>query len=210
MTLINVFVKAEQFVKDNYPEDLEAAYIFLSIAPDEINKDFFFLQYVHVVYCSGFKWGVVNKNWSQLKEAYRGFDYQEVNRNRERVRRAAQRVINHKPKIEAIIETAKTLTTWSEDAFRSFIDAAQKNIDTLEVLPYIGKVTKYHLGICLGFNMIKPDVHLQRLADHYKMSPFDMCEKLSKETGHPRRIVDAILWRASEQKAINVSWEDLK
>ena len=210
MSLIDVFRKAERFVKYNYSDDLKDVYYFLNINPDEISKEFFFRQYTHVVYCSGFRWAVVKEKWPQLQEAYYDFDYIKVNWNREQVKKAAQKIINHKAKINAMLEMAATLSEWNQEYFKSYIQLAKKNIDAFEGLPYIGKVTKYHLGICMGFNVIKPDTHIQRLADHYRLSPFEMCETLSNQTGHPIRIIDAILWRASEQKAINVSGEALK
>ena len=203
MSLIDVFREAEQYVKINYPEDIKNAWEFLRIPLAEIDRHFFFLQYVHVVYCSGFRYAVVKEKWPQIQEAYCDFDYIKVNWNREQVRKAAEKIINHKAKINAILEVAATLSDWREEYFKSFLKSAEKNIDVFESLPYIGKVTKYHLGICMGFNLVKPDTHIQRLADHYGLDPFEMCETLSNQTGYPIRLIDAILWRASEQGAIN-------
>jgi len=204
-TVLDVFHDAEAFVKSNYSEELEDVYKFLSIKLSDIDKEFFFLQYIHVVYCSGFKYEIVVKHWNQIQNAYYNFDYEKVHENRDRVIKSALQIIRHHGKIAAILETASWLTHSTEEYFRTFLELASKKIETFESLPYIGKVTKYHLGLCMGFDVVKPDVHIQRLADHYGLDPFEMCETLSEQTGYPRRVVDAILWRASEQGRVRLS-----
>lgn len=204
MSLIQTFHDAEAFVKSHFPQELDAVYRFLSIELSDIDKEFFFLQYIHVVYCSGFKYEVVVKHWPQIQNAYYDFDYEKVDKNRDRSKQAALQIIRHQGKIAAILETASWLTHCDEKYFRTFLELASKKIDTFESLPYIGKVTKYHLGLCMGFDVVKPDVHIQRLADHYGLDPFEMCETLSEQTGYPRRVVDAILWRASKQGHIHL------
>ena len=62
----------------------------------------------------------------------------------------------------------------------------------------------------MGFDVIKPDVHVQRIADYYDMDPFKMCEELSEQTGLPKRMIDAILWRAAEQGQIAIKTKQLR
>lgn len=63
-------------------------------------------------------------------------------------------------------------------------------------LPWIGDITKYHLAKNLGFDVAKPDVHLQRLADREGCSVQSLCERLAAETGMRVATVDTLLWRA--------------
>jgi hypothetical protein len=63
-------------------------------------------------------------------------------------------------------------------------------------LPYIGKITKYHLAKNFGAQVAKPDVHLQRLADHAGCTAQALCERLAAESGFKVATVDVLLWRA--------------
>lgn len=204
-TLLDVFHDAERFVKTRYPGELTEVQRFLDINPEHIGKTDFFIQYTHVVYCSGFKYSVVVKNWDQIADAWCYFSPHEVAENIDACKEKASKIINHQGKINAIANTAQWLDKVSGTYLTQFILDAQKKIDLFKRLDYIGDVTKYHLGICMGFDVIKPDVHIQRIADHFNMDPFKMCEALSQETGHPKRVVDAILWRAAEQGRIRLS-----
>lgn len=204
-SVISVFHDAESFVKTNYPRELDEVNRFLDINPEHIGKTDFFSQYTHVVYCSGFKYSVVVKNWDQIADAWCNFNPHEVAENINTCKEKASKIINHKGKINAIANTAQWLNKVSGTYLTQFILDAQKKIDLFKQLDYIGDVTKYHLGICMGFDVIKPDVHIQRLADHYDLDPFEMCETLSEQTGYPRRVVDAILWRASEQGHVHLN-----
>lgn len=63
-------------------------------------------------------------------------------------------------------------------------------------LPWIGKITRYHVAKNFGVDCAKPDVHLQRLADRARVTAQQLCEALAKETGYRVATVDTILWRA--------------
>lgn len=205
MSLIQVFNEAFDFVSCKYPDELTSVYDFLKIDLEQVDKRFFYAQYIHVVYCSGFKWKVVNERWPEIEAAYHEFDYNYVSRNPHSTRQNAEKIINHQAKIKAIINTAHYLREVSEEKFKQFLRDGKKNINLFTQLPYIGDITKYHLGLCLGFDVAKPDVHIQRLADYYRMDPFEMVNQLSAQTGHPVRIIDAVLWRASEQRIVHLT-----
>ena len=203
--MLNLFNEAEKYVKTYHPYELDEVNRFLSINPEHIGKTDFFTQYVHVVYCSGFKYQVVVKNWEKIADAWCYFSPSKVCENLDLCKTKARKIINHKGKINAISNTALWLNKISGTQLTQFILDAQKKIDLFKQLDYIGDITKYHLGICMGFDVIKPDIHIQRIANHFNMNPFEMCEILSKQTGHPKRVVDAILWRAAEQGAVRLS-----
>jgi len=205
--IVDLFHDAEAFVKTHYPGELDEVHRFLSINPEHIGKTDFFIQYVHVVYCSGFKYQVVVKNWDRIADAWCDFSPHRVVENLDSCKEKASKIINHKGKINAIANTAKWLDKISGTYLTHFILDAQKKIDLFKRLDYIGNVTKYHLGICMGFDVIKPDVHIQRIAHYFNMDPFEMCGTLSQQTGYPKRVVDAILWRAAEQGHIHFTNE---
>ncbi|WP_174273352.1 hypothetical protein [Sphingomonas bacterium] len=70
-------------------------------------------------------------------------------------------------------------------------------------LPFIGKVTKYHIARNLGGNYAKPDVHLNRLADREGVTAQELCDRLAKGSGYRAGTVDMILWRACADGIIN-------
>lgn len=69
-------------------------------------------------------------------------------------------------------------------------------LEMLEALPWIGKITKYHLAKNFGMNVAKPDVHLQRLADREGCTAMALCVRLGMEAGLRAATVDVVLWRA--------------
>ena len=86
------------------------------------------------------------------------------------------------------------------EIFQKFIKADDK-LKFLEGLPQIGKVTKYHLARNLGMDVCKPDRHLVRIADQFNTTPYELCNRLSLESGDRIGVVDYVLWRAA-----NLNW----
>lgn len=76
-----------------------------------------------------------------------------------------------------------------------YLEAADK-LAFLESLPWIGPITKYHAAKNFGFDVAKPDVHLQRLADREGCTVQQLCERLAAEVGLRIATVDTVLWRA--------------
>jgi len=107
-------------------------------------------------------------------------------------------VFNHKGKVKAI----KYILEKRDILFYGYQKAKDK-LAYLETLPYIGKITKYHLARNLGLDVCKPDRHLERIAASFNTTPFQLCEKLSKETGDRIGVVDIVLWRAAILGTIN-------
>jgi len=107
-------------------------------------------------------------------------------------------VFNHKGKVKAI----KYILEFRRTIFQTFLEAEDK-ISYLETLPYIGKITKYHLARNLGLDVCKPDRHLERIATSFSTTPAQLCEKLSRETGDRIGVVDIVLWRASIEGIID-------
>ena len=187
----------------HYYSEIENARELLKIKLEEVNKHYFMTQYTHVVYCSGFRWEIVDRKWLDIIKVYYYFDLDLMVENTNEIRDKAKEIIGHKRKIEAILSTAKWLRRLSEEQFRRFLLDGGKNVDLFKRLDYIGDITKYHLAFCLGVDVSKPDVHIARFANHFNRDPLTVCKELSEETGHPIRIVDAILWRAAERGVLN-------
>lgn len=78
---------------------------------------------------------------------------------------------------------------------REFL-ATDDRLAYLATLPWIGSITKYHLGKNLGLDVAKPDVHLQRMADREGCTAQELCERIARATGLRVATVDTVLWRA--------------
>lgn len=83
--------------------------------------------------------------------------------------------------------------------YRGVFSAFKAAADPLEFLglPFIGKVTKYHLARNLGMDFAKPDRHLTRIAAKYNTNVHELCRALSLESGDRIGTVDVVLWRAT-------------
>jgi hypothetical protein len=81
--------------------------------------------------------------------------------------------------------------------------AAEDKLTFCQSIPWIGPVTKYHLAKNFGADVAKPDVHLQRLADHRGVSVHDLCAGLAAETGYRIATIDTLLWRACANGVID-------
>ncbi len=103
----------------------------------------------------------------------------------------------HKGKVAAI----KFVWDSYDRLFNEWIRADNK-IEYLQTIPFIGKITCWHLAKNLGVDCVKPDRHLVRIADMYGWTPDDLCSKLSNDSGLKKCTVDIILWRAANLKLI--------
>jgi len=199
-TLILTFRKAERFVRKNFPKDID--YSVEAIHPiilDQMTKQDFYRQYAYVVYNSGFNNSVVEMKWPRLLQAYRDFHVVYVSKYPAQVRSEAIEIIAHKGKVKAIIDAARTIRDldWPE-----FKEEVKTDFMTLKRFPYIANETVYHLARNMGFDVIKPDRHLKKMAARYELDPFTMCNRIKDETGLSLHMIDTIIWRASEQGVI--------
>lgn len=93
---------------------------------------------------------------------------------------------------------------WNErDRFYTEYIAASDKVAYAQSIPWIGGITCYHLVKNFGADVAKPDVHLQRLADHEGVTPQELCEQLAADTGYRIATIDTILWRACATGVIN-------
>ena len=104
--------------------------------------------------------------------------------------------IKHPLKKKAILEAEQDYKKWFETL--KIRKQHHTELDFLGSLPHIGKITKYHLARNLGFDVAKPDRHMQKLAELFGyVDPNHMCIDLHMFTGGEYRVgtIDVILWR---------------
>lgn len=141
--------------------------------------DEFMWQYIWVVLSAGIKNQVARIIEQRIVEAYNNGQ-------------PIDAVFNHKGKVKAI----NRMIANHNDIFHDYLEA-ENRLEFLKSLPYIGDITKYHLAKNLGEDVAKPDRHLIRIAGSYNMTPTQLCQKLSTETGYRVATVDLIIWRAA-------------
>ena len=65
-----------------------------------------------------------------------------------------------------------------------------------QTLPYLGSITAFHLAKNLGPPVVKPDRHLQRIAEAAGFrSPRDLRALISYHVDELVQVVDVVLWR---------------
>ncbi len=113
---------------------------------------------------------------------------------RKACRKNALRFFNSVPKIDAIIQIA---THVHEKGFWSVHESIkQRGPAYLRQLPYMGPATSLHLAKNLGFQEVKPDRHLTRLAAALGYTrPMSMCAEIAAIVGDKLSVVDLIIWR---------------
>lgn len=100
---------------------------------------------------------------------------------------------NHVGKVNAI----KFMFANYKRLFNEY-QAATDKITYLQTIPFLGTITKYHAAKSLGFDCIKPDRHLVRIAKEHGFSDCNyMCNVLSEQTGDKVSVIDIVLWRAA-------------
>ncbi|MCK5608832.1 hypothetical protein KAR91_43570 [Candidatus Pacearchaeota archaeon] len=140
---------------------------------------FFCQQYIWVICNSGMKNQIAEIIYKRILKAI--VDHVDISK-----------VFGHKGKVDAI----KSMIKWHRTRFELYLKAEDK-LEFCEGLPWIGKITKYHLCKNLGENVIKPDRHLVRIAKLYDTDPFSLCQKLSERLGDNLHTVDVVIWRAA-------------
>jgi hypothetical protein len=151
-----------------------------------------------VILCSGFRERVVRRLFWKISLCF--FDWSSaaaIKSNAAICVATALDVFRSKPKIAAIAESAVLIEARGfESVYRDIIKGP---IGTLQRFPFIGEITAFHLAKNLGFDVPKPDRHLQRLSiQHGYTSVQEFCAAISKASGDSVRNIDTLLWRVSE------------
>ncbi len=144
----------------------------------------FFKQYMWVVLCAGMKEQVARKIERRIFDAWsKG--------------QSTSDAFGHVGKVTAI-------DVVRNDRVMLFAEWCQlgRNVYWLLGLPWIGKITMYHLAKNLGVDVAKPDRHLTRVANTYGLQFDVMCKKLAHETGLRIATVDLVIWRAANLKLV--------
>lgn len=180
-----------------------------NLALSDIDVGQFLCEFVWVVFASGFSTRALTSKFEELIACYSDIIfYGDLRIDFEYRWERVRFIINNREKHDAVRDLAEmlrksyevyrynryrmlTFTGWWE----VFKKENLNDIDKLEKLPYIGPVTKYHLGRNIGLDCIKSDRHLVRLASMFGYnSPEEMCEYLSGLYNERLGVIDVVLF----------------
>jgi len=174
---------------------------FYRIVPNlqDITNETFLSELAWCVYNAGMKQEVIRKKWPALRKVFFEFDLYAILVNSCTCLTNALSVFNHFGKNTAVIEAAYKIIDDCPDKEIGFKLAVMTETEILEYLqtyPFIGNITKYHLAKNLGFDVVKPDRHLVRLAEFLKYgNPDILVSEIKTLTGERKAYIDFILWR---------------
>jgi endonuclease III len=186
------FIKAHKFTYHYYYDVIEKI---SSTKFSELSPERFFEEYVWVVYTSGFSAKAVSKFFDKLSDAY-GYFVDLSDKTIDDVMPKIKLICNNRQKANSVVQMAKILNdNISKYGWQKYRDDHLSSPELLMNLPYIGKITRYHIARNIGLlDSVKPDLHLVRAAKYWG---YKDCEEMCKDVqpeGMPLGIVDLILW----------------
>lgn len=189
------FDKAWAFTQEFYGKELRQI---SSVKFSEVSPEHFFSEYVWVVHATGFSAKAVGKFMPRLMDAYGpwptlGWTATEI------VVERVKSVVNNPQKIKAVHAMAGRMVAGIKaQDWTIFRNEQLSTPEKLSKLPYIGKITCFHLGRNIGLlDCVKPDLHLIRMADHWGFKDcIEMCKSVQPD-GVPLGIVDLAFWYAA-------------
>jgi len=161
-----------------------------------VQQDFtaatFWQEYIWCVYTAGFNAKVITKQFPKLMAAYGPPPVGEYGPGPLVCWQNIMKVNANRRRYRSVIQCRGWL---AEHGWPDFRRRYLQYVDDMEKLPGIGPVTKYHLARNLGFDVVKPDLHLERLRKWYGFtSSLQMCEMLQEMFNERLGAVDFILW----------------
>jgi endonuclease III len=152
-------------------------------------------EHAWVVLNGGFSEKVMRRIFPVLGLCFHDWSSAEaITRNAELCRATALAVFKNRKKIDSIIALSE-LVCWSGFAtVRARIETDP--VHGLQLLPGVGPVTAWHLAKNLGWDVAKPDRHLERITKLWGYtSASQLCLDIATHTTDSVAQVDYILWR---------------
>jgi hypothetical protein len=171
--LKNIYLNIKQTV---IQKGFEKEINWVSNIPENFDKNYFFKEYSWVVINSGMRNTVAERIYQRF---WKNSDIPDF------------KAIGHNKKRDSMMRVYKGLDRY----FFRFTKSKNK-LKFLQTIPFIGKITKYHLARNLGLDYAKPDRHLVKIAALFNYSNVQkFCEIISKAVNEKIGVVDLIIWR---------------
>jgi len=154
-----------------------------------------------VVMCSGFRESIVRNVFDYVSLCFCDWENaREICAQRNACIDTASAKFANRRKLAAIADIAKLVHA---ESFAAVLERIKHDpIRELQLLPFIGPVTSWHLAKNLGINVAKNDRHLARLATASGFKDaHELCDAIALRTGEPKSVVDVVLWRFATLRA---------
>lgn len=175
------------------------------VSLDRVTARGFVREAAWVVLCAGMRESVVRARFERLEAAFGAWNPLHIADHAPVCVQKASPVFNHAPKLDAIVRIAVEIAA---HGVAPYIRGMRKTGPLfLTRLPYIGRVTCYHLAKNLGCPVAKPDRHLERMAAilGYKSSAA-LCGVIANTLDEPIQVVDIVMWRFATIENRYESW----
>lgn len=161
----------------------------------EFNESDLLREAAWVVLCTGFRETVVRKVFDHISLSFCDWESSaSIVAAASTCRSVAMASFRNRRKLDAIIMIAQLVNDVGFDLLKSRI--LVDPIRELNMLPYIGPVTAWHLAKNLGVEVAKPDRHLVRLCEELGFADVhELCGTVATATGRAIGVVDFIFWR---------------
>ncbi len=166
-----------------------------NIDPKMISESLFLREAAWVILSAGMRETVIRKVFPRVSHAFLNWESAgAISKQANYCRAAALPTFNNNKKIDAIIQIAGHVTSEGFDFVLKSVQ--QKGVDYIVSLPYMGPATSAHFAKNLGIIIVKPDRHLNRVAEKTGFkSPQEMCELISNYVGDNIAEIDLVIWR---------------
>lgn len=170
-----------------------------SLRVSNLSEAAFLREYAWVVLNSGFRESVIRKHFDFLSLCFCDWESASaISENERACISSALAVFRNRRKLDAIANTARLIEKRGFGWLKSNFEL--EPIPTLTSLPFIGRVTAWHLAKNIGLDVAKPDRHLVRVADRFGYSDVnEMCRDIAREVGDRIAVADLVLWRFEER-----------
>jgi len=162
--------------------------------PSEISDHFFFSELTWCIYNAGMKETLIRQKWPALTDVFHDFDPDKIVSHPGTLANALK-IFNHKGKASAVISAAEKIIRDRPINQKLAAMTEDEALIYFESYPFIGKVTRYHIARNVGFDVVKPDVHLVRISEYLGYTPNALVQTISNLTGERRGFIDYILWQ---------------
>jgi hypothetical protein len=148
-----------------------------------------------VVLCSGFREAIVRNVFDYISLCFCDWESAaEISRHQRTCIDTAAWGFSNRRKLQAIASIADLIHDHGFETLRNQL--SEDPISRLQIFPFIGPTTSWHLAKNIGFNVAKNDRHLARLALLHGFSDAHaLCELIAETTGEPLSVIDIVLWR---------------
>jgi len=164
--------------------------------PADISEKFFFSELTWCIYNAGMKETLIRQKWPALTDAFHDFDADMIVSNFSQVWAVALKVFNHPGKCDAVINSAINIIKDRPINEKMASMTEDEALKYFQSYPYIGRVTRYHIARNVGFDVVKPDRHLVRIAEFLKyQTPDALVQEIANLTGERKGFIDYIIWQ---------------